>query len=84
MAMAKQQQFYSEQQLQKQLQAAQAKRRPPPANGPYGSGFSGSQSLSGEGSTVIGSPQLQNAGAMVVRTMSAKQPPPDQPQRKLL
>ena len=78
MAMAKQQQFHSEQQLQQQLALAQSKRKPHGGGGGqgahYGSfAYSSTSQASGENS-VQGSPQLKNAGAMVLH----------QPERRLL
>lgn len=74
MAMAKQQQFHSEQQLQQQLALAQSKRKPHGGGGQYGSfAHSSTSQASGENS-VQGSPQLKNAGAMVLH----------QPERRLL
>ena len=76
MAMAKQQQFHSEQQLQQQLALAQSKRKPHGGGqgAHYGSfAYSSTSQASGENS-VQGSPQLKNAGAMVLH----------QPERRLL
>jgi hypothetical protein len=69
MAMAKQQQFYAEQQLQQQLILAQSKRKP-------GSLVSGDA-----GSVVSGSQQLQAAGAMVLHQPHRNH---GTPERKLL
>jgi hypothetical protein len=88
MAMAKQQQFHSEQQLQQQLLQAQTKRRPGGGLGVSFSAGSVGHSVSGEGSGGLGSP-LQNAGALVLRPNSSKFPDAQaqqqqQQQRRLL
>lgn len=94
MAMAKQQQYHSEKQLNYKLQLAQNnKRRFVPSTlanqGGVGAGGSfalsaHSQSASGVGGGE-GSQQLQNAGAMVLhQNQSGRAPPPQQHSRKLL